>query len=107
MKKSTATEVKAVKSETALAGASQALARMGELYGAYVGLDVHKEKIAVAVAECGRAEPAYDGEVVNKPSKGAELIERLCVRYGGGRLLFVNEVMGCIGRSSPAATPAR
>ena len=95
MKKSTVIEVKGVEPEKALAGASQALARMGELYGAYVGLDVHKEKVAVAVAECGRAEPEYYGEIANKSSKVAKLIERLCVRYGGERLLFVYEAGPC------------
>ena len=33
---------------------------------AYVGVDVHKETIAVAVALPGREEPVYRGEVKNQ-----------------------------------------
>ncbi len=33
----------------------------------YVGLDVHKETIAVAVASPGRDEPTYRSEIANKP----------------------------------------
>jgi hypothetical protein len=32
-------------------------------FSAYVGLDVHKETIAVAVALPGRGEPVYRGEI--------------------------------------------
>ena len=32
-----------------------------ERHAAYVGLDVHKDSIAVAVAEPGRSEPVYRG----------------------------------------------
>ena len=35
-------------------------------YSAYVGLDVHKDTIAVAVALPGRDEPVYRGEVKNQ-----------------------------------------
>jgi transposase len=35
------------------------------VHAAYVGLDVHKETIAVAVAEPGRGEPIYRGEIAN------------------------------------------
>lgn len=35
-------------------------------YNAYVGLDVHKETIAVAVARPGREEPFYRGEIRNE-----------------------------------------
>ena len=30
-------------------------------YGAYIGPDIHKDTIAVALAEPGRAEPLYEG----------------------------------------------
>ena len=35
----------------------------------YVGLNVHKEKIAVAIAEEGRGEPRYWGVIPNKLRK--------------------------------------
>ena len=35
-------------------------------YSAYVGLDVHKDTIAVAVALPGRDEPVYRGEMKNQ-----------------------------------------
>jgi hypothetical protein len=38
---------------------------------AYIGLDVHKETIAVAVARVGREDPEFRGEIANKPKKVA------------------------------------
>ena len=35
-------------------------------YALYIGLDVHKETIAVAVANPGRDEPTYRSEIANK-----------------------------------------
>lgn len=95
MKKSSAVGVEQVTAVTGLAGVERALERAGDLYAAYIGLDVHKETIAVAIAECGRAEPPYYGEIANKPAKVAKLIERLSRRYGGERLLFVYEAGPC------------
>ena len=80
---------------TGLAGVRRVLEQAGELYGAYIGLDVHKETIAVAIAEYGRAEPAYYGEIANTPKKVTKLIERLSARYGGERLLWVYEAGPC------------
>jgi len=37
-----------------------------ERHAAYVGLDVHKETIAIAVAEPGREEPVYRGEIAHR-----------------------------------------
>ncbi len=36
------------------------------VHAAYVGLDVHKETVAIAVAEPGRQEPCYEGEIANQ-----------------------------------------
>ncbi len=45
-------------------------------YPAYIGLDVHKETIAVAVARAGREEPEYRGEIANQPKKVAKKTAR-------------------------------
>ncbi len=47
------------------------------VYAGYVGLDVHKETIAVAVAYPDRQEPKYVGEIQNRPKALAKLIEKL------------------------------
>ena len=46
-------------------------------YTAYVGLDVHKETIAVAIALPGREEPMYRGEIANKRSSLRRLVRNL------------------------------
>ena len=48
-----------------------------------VGLDTHKAKIAVAVAEPGRAgEVRFVGEIANQPDAVRRLIERLADKHG-------------------------
>jgi transposase len=64
-------------------------------HAAYVGLDVHKETIAVAVAEPGREEPIYRGEIANAPKKVEKLIAKLSEAYDGGLLLFCYEAGPC------------
>jgi len=76
------------------------LAAMGVIgeakqHAAYVGLDVHKDTIAVAVAEPGRAEPLYRGEIANTPKKVEKLIGKLSDAYDGGVLLFCYEAGPC------------
>ncbi len=44
---------------------------------AYVGLDVHKDTIAVAVGLPGRGEPVYRGEVENQRKSVLRLIRAL------------------------------
>ena len=44
---------------------------------AYVGLDVHKDTIAVAVALPGREEPVYRGEIKNQRKSLLRLIRAL------------------------------
>ncbi|KEZ75616.1 IS110 family transposase [Salinisphaera hydrothermalis] len=46
-------------------------------FSVYVGLDVHKETIAVAVAAAGRAEPVYRGEIANTPTAIKRLMHKL------------------------------
>ena len=66
-----------------------------ERHAAYVGLDVHKETIAVAVAEPGRGEPIYRGEIANQPKKVEKLVAKLSESYGGALLLFCYEAGPC------------
>jgi transposase len=58
---------------------------------AYMGLGVHKETVAIAVAEPGRQEPGYEGEIANTPKRVERKIQQLSERYGGGLLQFVYE----------------
>ena len=46
-------------------------------YSAYVGLDVHKDTISVAVALPGREDPVFRGEIRNQRSSLRRLIGRL------------------------------
>ena len=64
-------------------------------YGGYVGLDVHKDTIAVSVAQAGRGEPKYEGEIANEPHKVFKLVERLYERYEGQKLLWCYEAGPC------------
>ena len=64
-------------------------------YPAYIGLDVHKDTIAISVARAGREAPASWGEISNKPKKVAKLVERLAAEFGGEVLLFAYEAGPC------------
>ncbi len=46
-------------------------------YSAYVGLNVHKDTISVAVALPGREDPVFRGEIRNQRSSLRRLIGRL------------------------------
>ena len=77
-------------------------------YSAYVGLDVHKDTIAVAVALPGRDEPVYRGEMKNQRKSLLRLIRSLSPN--GEVVSFCYEAgpcgYGCIGRLSRRATSA-
>jgi len=81
--------------ETASALESVINVHRQEPHAAYVGLDVHKETIAVAVAEPGRAEPVYRGEIANKAKNIEKLIGKLSEAYDGGLLQFCYEAGAC------------
>ena len=66
-----------------------------ENYVAYVGLDVHKETIVVALAHPGREEPVYWGEIAHKRQAVRKLIDRLSKEYGGQLLQFCYEAGPC------------
>lgn len=50
---------------------------MNEFTSDYVGLDVHKASIAVAVARAGRREPEFLGEIPNTEAAVRKLLKRL------------------------------
>ena len=64
-------------------------------YPAYIGLDVHKETIVVAVARAGREAPESRSEIANKPKTVAKLVERLNQEFEGEVLLFCYEAGPC------------
>ena len=54
-----------------------------------VGLDTHKAKIAVAVAEPGRVgEVRFQGEIANRPDAVRRLFERLGAKHGQLRVCY-------------------
>ena len=54
-----------------------------------VGLDTHKAKIAVAVAEPGRSgEVRFQGEIANQPEAVRRLLERLAGKHGRLRVCY-------------------
>jgi len=88
-----------------------------ESYPGYVGLDVHKDTIAVSVAWQGRTEPVYQGEIANTPKAVSKLVERLCVQCGGEALQWCYEAGPCgyvlyrqlceLGQSCVVVAPSR
>lgn len=62
-------------------------------YAGFVGLDVHKETIAVAVAPAGREVPVYRGEIKNTAKAVAKLVDRLSV--DGELYLYCYEAGPC------------
>lgn len=59
----------------------------------YVGLDVHKETIAVSIAEADGGEVRYLGEIPNTPDAVVKLVKRL--RKEGTKLSFCYEAGPC------------
>jgi transposase len=85
----------AVRIETAAAPETVQRVQAEWEYPAYIGLDVHKETIAVAVARAGRAAPESRGEIANKPKAVSKLVERLNQEFDGELLLFCYEAGPC------------
>jgi transposase len=66
-----------------------------EHYGAFIGLDVHKESISVAIARPGRAPGAYYKDIANTPQSVTKLARSLSERFAGELLLFCYEAGPC------------
>ena len=62
-------------------------------FSKYVGLDVHKETIAVSIAEAGGGEVRYFGEIANTQEAVAKLARQL--KKGDARLSFCYEAGAC------------
>jgi transposase len=62
-------------------------------FSKHIGLDVHKERISVAVADKGRRPPRYWGEIENRPEAVKRLLKRL--RVEDGPLRFCYEAGPC------------
>lgn len=75
--------------------AAERFSAASNVYAAYIGLDVHKATIAVSVAEAGRQDPEFRGELPNTPRAIDQLVRQLSERFGGQRLLFSYEAGPC------------
>ena len=93
MKEFTPSETR-IETVSALSAVSKVVLTMDD-YAAYVGLDVHKDTIAVAVATPGREQPEYRGEIANRAKVVAKLLGRLSEQFDGGVLLFCYEAGPC------------
>ncbi|CEP67356.1 Transposase, IS111A/IS1328/IS1533, N-terminal, partial [Moorella glycerini] len=62
-------------------------------YTTYVGLDVHKDSISVAIAKAGREEAENLGSIANEPEAIAKLVRRL--RQPVEKLIFCYEAGPC------------
>lgn len=65
-----------IESETALAMIEQQQKPV-QYYSKYIGLDVHKETIAVAIAPDDGSKPRYYGEIANTPKAIDKLIKKI------------------------------
>ena len=66
-----------------------------DVHAAYIGLDVHKASISVAIAEAGRQEPEFRGEIPHVPQAIDTLVRQLSQRFAGQPLLFSYEAGPC------------
>lgn len=74
---------------------AERISAASDVHAAYIGLDVHKDSISVAIAEPGRHEPEFRGEIPNKPKAIDKLVKQLSERFDGQKLLFCYEAGPC------------
>lgn len=90
MKQSNATQQSVGKTSVA-----ERLSAASDVHAAYIGLDVHKVSISVAIAEAGRHAPEFRGEIPNEPKAIDKLVRQLSERFDGQPLLFSYEAGPC------------
>ena len=90
MKQSNATQPATVERTVA-----QRVSAASNVHAAYIGLDVHKASISVAIAEAGRQTPEFRGEIPNEPAAIDKLVRQLSQRFDGQPLLFSYEAGPC------------
>ena len=66
---------------------------MNDVSSKYVGLDVHKETIALSIADAGGGEVRYYGEIKNTPEALKKLCDKIKPKEGG--LFFCYEAGPC------------
>lgn len=76
-------------------GTRRGALREPDRYGLYVGLDVHKATIAVAIAEPGRGAPSYWGEIKHTAKALSKLVAQLSEHYGGVMMQWCYEAGPC------------
>jgi len=62
-------------------------------YSKYLGLDVHKDTISIAIAQEGREDPRSYGKIPNSPQAIRKLIKKVCP--GDKTMLFCYEAGPC------------
>lgn len=74
---------------------ADSLQAASNIHAAYIGLDVHKASISVSIAEIGRQDPVFQGELPNDPSAIDKLVRQMSKRFDGQPLLFSYEAGPC------------
>jgi len=75
---------------------------VNEFNGIYVGLDVHKAMISVAVARAGRGDPEYRGEIENSSKAMRKLLKQLSP---DGEVLNICYETGRVGMGFSGSSP--
>ena len=85
----------ATKTEPTLKRAGERASGPGIAYAAYVGVDMCKDSISVALVPSGRERPSHLGETANQPAAVEKLACGLVPRHGGEVVRFFYEAGPC------------